>query len=277
MWETLIITPFTNALLFIYTIFGQNFGIAIILFTILIRLITHPLMVSQIKGSTAMQSLQSDPRYKEIQEKYKDNREKLAQEQSALMKELGVNPFASCLPLLIQFPLIIGLYQSLYKAMANTPLDMLTLTRHLYPFMDITRILPINNQFLWMDLSQPERLYLPFLSFGIPVMAIIVMATTYIQSKLLAPPPSDNPKDQAAMMSNMMNLYMPFLMGYMGLTLASGLSLYFIVSNLIGILQYALLGKANWKNLLPKPRQARAVEPAQTQVKKAVKANRGKK
>jgi YidC/Oxa1 family membrane protein insertase len=75
MWDTIIITPFTNALLFIYTIFGQNFGIAIILFTILIRVITHPLMVSQIKGGTAMQELQSNPRYKEIQEKYKDNKE----------------------------------------------------------------------------------------------------------------------------------------------------------------------------------------------------------
>jgi YidC/Oxa1 family membrane protein insertase len=272
MWDTIIITPFTNALLFIYTIFGQNFGIAIILFTILIRLVTHPLMVSQIKGGTAMQELQSNPRYKEIQEKYKGDKEKLAQEQAALLKELGVNPFSSCLPLLIQFPLIIGLYQSLYKAMANTPMDMLGLTRQLYPFMDINRILPINNQFLWMDLSQPERLILPFLSFGIPIMAIVVMATTYVQSKLLTPA-SANPKDQTAMMGNMMNLYMPFLMGYMGLTLASGLSLYFIVSNLIGILQYAMLGNANWKNLLPKPRLAPAAEPE----KKIVKANRGKK
>ena len=175
MWDTLIIIPFTNALLFIYTVVGQNFGVAIILFTLLIRIVTHPLMVSQIKGGQAMQELQSNPRYKEIQEKYKGDKEKLAQEQAALLKELGVNPFGSCLPLLIQFPLIIGLYQSLYKAMANTPLDLFTMTRHLYPFLDITRILPINNQFLWMDLSQPERLVLNFLPFGIPIMAIVVI------------------------------------------------------------------------------------------------------
>lgn len=255
MWDTIIINPFTNVLLLIYTYAGQNFGVAIILFTLLVRLITHPLMISQIKGGQAMQELQSNPRYKELQEKYKDNREKLAQEQAALIKELGINPFGSCLPLLIQFPIIIGLYQSLYKAMANTPYDLLLLSRHLYTFLDISKILPLNNQFLWMDLSQPERLYLPFITFGIPVMAIIVMATTYVQSKLLSPV-SANPKDQTAMMTNMMNLYMPFLMGYMGLTLASGLSLYFIVSNLFSIGQYALLGKANWKNLLPKPRAA---------------------
>ena len=272
MWDTIIITPFTNALLFIYTIVGQNFGVAIIVFTILIRIITHPLMVAQIKGGTAMQELQSNPRYKEIQEKYKGDKEKLAQEQAALLKEMGVNPFSSCLPLVIQFPLIIGLYQSLYKAMASTPLDMLSLTRLLYPFMDINRILPLNTMFLWMDLSQPERLYIPGVPFGIPVMAILVMVTTYIQSKLLTPA-STNSNDQTAMMGNMMNLYMPLLMGYMGLTLASGLALYFIVSNLIGILQYAMLGKANWKNLIPKSKSASTTESE----KKIVKNNRGKK
>jgi YidC/Oxa1 family membrane protein insertase len=251
IWNTLIITPFTNVLLFIYNVVGQNFGVAIILFTILIRLITHPLTVAQIKGTTGMQKLQTDPRYKEMQEKYKNDKEGMAKAQMDLYKELGINPFASCLPLIIQFPLIIGLYQSLYKAMANTPLDMLVLSRHLYSFIDLTKIIPINNQFLWMDLSQPERAYLPFLpAVGIPILAIIVMATTYVQSKLMTPP-STNPKDQSAMMGNMMNLYMPFLMGYMGLTLASGLSLYFIVSNVISVVQYAALGKVNWKNIIP--------------------------
>jgi YidC/Oxa1 family membrane protein insertase len=251
MWDTLIITPFTNVLLFIYNVVGQNFGVAIILFTILIRLVTHPLTVAQIKGTTGMQKLQTDPRYKEMQEKYKNDKEGMAKAQMDLYKELGINPFASCLPLIIQFPLIIGLYQSLYKAMANTPLDMLVLSRHLYSFIDLTKIIPMNNQFLWMDLSQPERAYLPFLpAVGIPILAIIVMATTYVQSKLMTPP-SANPKDQSAMMANMMNLYMPFLMGYMGLTLASGLSLYFIVSNVISVVQYAALGKVNWKNIIP--------------------------
>jgi YidC/Oxa1 family membrane protein insertase len=101
-----------------------------------------------------------------------------------------------------------------------------------------------------MDLGQPERLNLPFLPFGIPILAILVVISTYVQSKLIQPP-SSNPKDQTAMMGNMMNIYMPFFMGYLALTLASGLSLYFLVSNLIGIGQYAMLGKVNWNNLIP--------------------------
>jgi YidC/Oxa1 family membrane protein insertase len=133
MWDALIITPFVNVLLFIYNLVGQNFGLAIVLFTILIRLITHPLMVRQIKGAKAMQELQKNEKWLKIQEKYKNDREKLAQEQMALYRELGINPFASCLPTLIQFPIIIGLYQSLIIALASTPIELLNLIRHIYP------------------------------------------------------------------------------------------------------------------------------------------------
>lgn len=251
MWDALIITPFTNVLLFIYQVTGQNFGIAIILFTILIRLVTHPLTVQQMKGTTGMQKLQTDPRFKEMQEKYKGDKEKLSQEQMKLYKELGINPFASCLPMVIQFPIIIGLYQTIIQAMSTTPLDMLRLSRHIWPqLLDINAVIPLNSNFLWMQLGQPERLIIPFLNFGIPILAVVVMITTYMQSKLLTPP-SANPNDQTSQMTGMMNLYMPFFMGYLALTLASGLSLYFVVSNVVGILQYAILGKANWKSLIP--------------------------
>lgn len=251
MWDAIIITPFINVLLFIYQMVGGNFGIAIILFTILIRLITHPLMVSQIKGSQGMQDLQKNPRWIEAQEKYKNDKEKLAQEQMAIYKELGVNPFGTCLPMLIQFPIIIGLYQAVIQAMANTPLDLLKLVRHVYPgFLNVANLVPLNNRFLWMDLGQPERVFIPGLAFGIPVLAVLVVVTTYVQSKLMSPAGA-NPNDQASQMSGIMNLYMPVFMGWLAYTLASGLSLYFVVSNLVGILQYALLGKANWKNLIP--------------------------
>ena len=249
IWDTVIITPFMNVLLFIYNLVGQNFGIAIILFTILIRVITHPLMVQQIKGTQGMQDLQKNEKWKAIQEKYKGDKEKLAQEQMALYKELGISPFASCLPMLIQFPVIIGLYQVIIQAMANTPYDLLKLARHIYPgFLDAAKLIPLNNEFLWMNLGQPERVNI--FGFGVPLLAILVVITTYVQSKLLTPP-STTPNDQSSQMTGMMNLYMPIFMGWLAWTLASGLSLYFVISNLFGILQYALLGKANWKSLLP--------------------------
>lgn len=252
IWNLIIIQPFTNVLLFIYTLVAHNFGIAIILFTCLIRLITHPLMVQQIKGAKAMQNLQKDKRYIEMQKKYKDDKEKLAQEQMKLYQELHISPFASCLPTLIQFPIIIGLYQSVVLALSSTPIELVNLTRHVYPWLlKVADLIPLNSHFLWMDLGAPERLNLPFLSFGIPVLAIVVVISTYMQSKMMTPPGSGNPGDQSAMIGNMMNVYMPFLMGYLAWTLASGLSLYFVVSNLIGIGQYAMLGQLNWRNIIP--------------------------
>lgn len=248
MWEAIIIQPFVNVLLFIYSLVG-NVGIAIILFTLLIRLVTHPLMVQQIKGAQAMQSLQTDKRYIEMQQKYKTDKERLAQEQMKLYKELKINPFASCLPLLIQFPIIIGLYQSLQIAVVTSPLELLKLSQNLYPgFLSLSNLIPLNSQFLWMEMGLPERL--PVFGIGIPVLAILVVITTYMQSKLMATPNPD-PKSQTSMMTGMMNIYMPFLMGWMAFTLSSGLALYFVVSNVIGIGQYALLGKVNWSNLIP--------------------------
>ncbi|MGE5642664.1 MAG: YidC/Oxa1 family membrane protein insertase, partial [Byssovorax cruenta] len=105
MWD-LFISLFTSVLLWIYDIVGHNFGIAIILFTILIRIVTWPLNAQQMKGATAMQNLQSDKEWQDIQKKYAKDKEKLAQEQMRIYRERGINPFGSCLPTLIQFPII---------------------------------------------------------------------------------------------------------------------------------------------------------------------------
>jgi len=246
MWDLLIINPMINILLLIYS-FVANFGIAIILFTLLIRLVTHPLTVQQIKSGQKMQDMQKSKQYQEIQKKYKDDKTKLQQEQMKLYQEMGISPFGSCLPMLLQFPIIIGLYQAIIRVLGGTPVQLLDLYGRTYPFIPIDRLIPINQQFLWMDLSQPERIYI--FGIGIPLLAIIVVVTTFMQSKLMTP--TSQPGEQGAQMTKAMNLYMPLLMGYLALTFAAGLSLYFIASNVITILQYAIMGKVNWRNLLP--------------------------
>jgi len=246
MWDLIIIEPMLNTLLWIYSVLG-NFGIAIILFTILVRLITHPLTVQQLKGTQKMQEFQKSKEWQALQKKYKDDKQKLQQEQMSLYKEMGINPLSSCLPTLIQFPIIIGLYQSIIRALAVSPLPLVGLYKNLYAFIDVSKLLPVNSDFLWMDLSQPERLYI--MGIGIPVLAVVVVVTTYMQSKLMTP--TAQPGEQGAQMTQMMNLYMPLLMGYLALTFASGLALYFVTSNLVTIGQYAAMGKLEWRNLLP--------------------------
>src|SRR5512144_2372835 len=196
MWE-FFISLFVNTLLWIYDAIGHNFGVAIILFTILIRLITWPLNAQQLKGAQAMQELQSDKDWQEIQKKYAKDKEKLAQEQMRIYRERGINPFGSCLPTLIQFPIIIALYQSITRALAVTPLGLLQLSRSgsAFSFLDIRSLIPLNSHFLWMDLGRPESVAI--FGFALPTLAVIVALTTYIQSKLTLPA-STTPGDQSA-------------------------------------------------------------------------------
>ena len=248
VWNTLIMHPMLNSLLWIYGILG-NFGLAIIVFTIVVRLITHPLTVQQLKSTSKMQEFQQSKEWQALQKKHKDNKQQLQQEQMKLYQEMGINPFSSCLPTLIQFPIIIGLYQSIMRALASAPIPMEKLYNNLYSITNVSKLLPVDQNFLWMNLGQPERLYLFGLSFGIPVLAILVLITTYMQSKLMTP--VSQPGEQGAQMTQAMNLYMPLFMGYLALTFASGLALYFVASNLVTIGQYALMGKLNWNNLMP--------------------------
>jgi YidC/Oxa1 family membrane protein insertase len=142
-------------------------------------------------------------------------------------------------------------------ALAATPLGLLQLARSVYSFLDASLLIPLNSKFLWMDLARPEGIPLPgglaigFLPYGFPTLAIIVAITTYMQTKVTMPPSSGGPGDQGAAMSNMMSVYMPLLLGYFALTFASGLAVYFITSNVLGIIQYASMGRVNWRNLLP--------------------------
>lgn len=246
MWD-FFISIFVNVLIWIYDVVGHNFGLAIILFTILIRIVTWPLNAQQMKGAAAMQELQNDKDWQAIQKKYAKDKEKLAQEQMRVYREKGINPFGSCLPTLIQFPIIIALYQSIIRALASTPLDLLKLSRSI-SLPNVADLIPLNSKFLWMDLGRPESVLI--FGFALPTLALVVAITTYIQAKLTMPA-AGNPGDQAAAMSGMMSIYMPLLLGWFAITFASGLSIYFITSNVLGIIQYALQGKANWNNLIP--------------------------
>jgi len=259
MWDTIVINPFINVLLFIYNLIGQNFGIAIILFTILIKLIIHPLTVKQIKSTKALTELQQDPEWLEMQKKYKNDKNKLAEVQMDFYKKKGISPFSSCLPMMIQLPIIIGLYQAIIQTMGNAPLQLINLVLRISPWLsnvfkfvpwldEPISLIPLNSQFLWMDLGKPERLFIPGVSFGIPILTILVVITSFLQNKLMSPPSND---PQSQQMTGMMNIYMPLLMGWFAYSFASGLALYFLVTNIVTIFQYGLLGKLNFGNLLP--------------------------
>ncbi|HUV52579.1 MAG TPA: YidC/Oxa1 family membrane protein insertase, partial [Dehalococcoidia bacterium] len=130
LWDNILLEPILNFLILLSKGLLGNFGIAIIVLTIIIRIISYPLMVRQLKSSRAMQAIQ--PKMKELQKKYAKDKQKLSAETMKLYKEHGVNPIGCVGPMLIQFPIWIALYQAVIQALAYTPENLLGLSERLY-------------------------------------------------------------------------------------------------------------------------------------------------
>ena len=245
IWTVLILQPMLNALLLLYNVLGGQFWLAIIVFTIIIRLVMTPLMLPQQRSAKKMQELQ--PKLKELQKKYGKDRERYSQEQMKLYKEAGVNPMGGCLPMLVQFPIWIGLYQSIIQALGYQPLQLLSLSKNIYPFLDsLWSAVPLNRYFLGMDLAlTPQQL--GGLTYALP---ILVAFTSWLQTRMTTPASSDG---QAAGMGQSMTMMMPLMFGFFSLNFSTGLSLYFIISNIIGIITQGFIsgweGLLFWKNL----------------------------
>jgi YidC/Oxa1 family membrane protein insertase len=231
-----ILNPFVTVLAFLYSILNNEVVLAIVVLTIVIRLLTYPLTAAQQRSSRKMQELQ--PKLKKLQEKHKNDREKLSQVQMQLYKEHGVNPFGGCLPLLIQFPILIGLYQAIIFALAATPFQLVDLSnRLLIPGLD--GLVPLNNMWLGMDLTLPPTTNPQYAL----VLPLLVLITTWLQSKMTMAAPAPESKDgdqgnQAQAMTRSMTTIMPLMFGFFSLSFSVGLSIYFIVSNLVGIFRY---------------------------------------
>ncbi len=245
MWDTFIINPLINALLFLYRLLGGNFGLAIIVFTILIRLITYPLTASSTKSMKKMQELQGSKEWKDLAKKYAKDKEKMQAEQMKLLQASGANPLGGCLPMLIQLPIMIGLYQSILNVIPATPLQLYSFSQRVYTFFP-TALIPLSKSFLWMNLAQPEHLTIPGLPFAIPVLAILVLITSWVSQRII---PMMTTDAQSAQTNLIMNVFMVLLFTNISLSLASGLSLYFVTTNLLTIVQYMMMGRVAWRQV----------------------------
>ena len=246
MWD-LIINPFVTALTAFYALFGQNIVLAIVVLTIIIRMLTYPLLARQQASMKKTQALQ--PELTKLKEKYKDDREKLSQAQMELYREHGVNPLGGCLPLLIQFPILIGLYQAIFFAIASTPFQLVDLPERLL-FSGFDHLIPIESTWLGMDLTNPPTPPLnPVYALALP---LLVMGTTWLQSKFSmstsqqnrnSNDKKDDAPSQTQAMTQSMTTIMPIMFGFFALSFSVGISIYFIVSNAVGIFQYSPFGK----------------------------------
>ncbi len=243
IWDLIILSPMINVLIVVSGALFNNFGLSIIVLTIIVRGLTAPLNIKQVRSTKALQELQ--PKMSELQQKFGKDKQKLAQEQMRLYKESGVNPAGCMLPMLVQLPIWIALFQSIIRVLAVVPEDFLKLAGHLYAsWPQVFSLVPLNSRFLWLDLAVPDK-YL--------MLPILVGGTMWLQQKMVTPKTGD-PKQQAQ--SQMMLWIMPLMFAFLTMQFPSGLALYWVISNVISIvMQYFITG--GWGGLV-----SSAVKPA---------------
>jgi len=243
LFNEVLYRPLFNGLIFLYNIIPwHDFGLAIILLTLIIRLILYPLNQKAIKSQKALAVLQ--PQIKEIQNKFKNERVKQSQALMELYKTNKINPASGCLPLLIQLPILIALYQVFWNGLKPESLKMI------YAF--ISRPEVINPWFLGLvDLSKSNW-----------PMAILAGALTYVQSKMMTPlqSPTSQPGDFSSMFSKQMLYFMPLFTVFIAWKLPAGLTLYWIAITLFGILQQYLVMRKTTRSVVPSERSERGIQ-----------------
>lgn len=202
IWDRFFVYPLSQIIIYLAELFNDNYGWAIIVVTILIRIVILPLMIKQTKNARAMQELQ--PEIEKLREKYsaKDQRtqQKLQQEMMALFQERGINPLAGCLPILIQMPILIALYHAIMRTEEIS-----------------------GHTFLWLALDAPDPYY---------ILPIIAGITTFIQQKMMmVSSMADNPQMQVMLYT------MPIMIFIFAIFFPAALTLYWVVGNIFMIAQ----------------------------------------
>lgn len=268
IFDLLLINPFLNALIFIYHLLDAAkipgaLGFSIIILTLVIRLALWPLTTSQLKSTKKMAELK--PHLDRIKKEHGSDKVRHQQEISSLYKEHGINPLAGCLPLLLQIPIFIALYQVLIKFVSLNSNELVnSINEKIYiASLRLTEI--PNTNFFGLNLAtKPDEW--SSVGFLILLVPIITGALQFVQSKMLIPQNDQKTKrpekkegkskesmeDTMASMQSQMALIMPFMIAFFSYTLQSGLALYWNTFTIIGIVQqYKILGAGSLNKYLP--------------------------
>jgi len=228
-FNTILYRPLLNALVLLYQyIPGHDFGVAVIVLTILIKFLFYPLGVKAIKSQKALSGLQ--PKIKEIQEKYKDNKEQQTKEIMGLYKKEKINPFSGCLPLLIQLPVLIALYRVFWHGLQPEQMVLL------YGFVTAPGIID-STFFGIIDLANPNV-----------AVAFLAGIFQFIQVKMTAPKPKEGKKQDssfAGQMQKQMQYFMPAFMVLILFRLPSAIGLYWLTTTLFTIIQQYVILKSD--------------------------------
>jgi YidC/Oxa1 family membrane protein insertase len=225
IFTLILLNPMINFLVILNNVLFGSFGLAIIAFTIVIRLVTFPLTMRQLHSTRSMQGIQ--PRIQEINKKFSDPKRR-QEEVMKVYKEAGVNPIGCLGPMLLQFPVLIALYSAVRLALATAPEALERLSGHLYSWSYIQHAAPLRDHFLGIDLRVGT-------AGGIAgyVLVFLVGLTTWAQTKTTVSPTTMD--DKARAQQQMMAYMMPLMFAFFALNFPAGVSLYWVVNSLVGI------------------------------------------
>lgn len=263
-FDIILINPILNIMVAIYQLLTvlhvpSALGFSIVLLTIVIRVILYPFMHQSLKQQKKMQQL--TPHLNKLKEKHKNDAKRLQMEQMALFQQHGVNPAAGCLVMIIQIPILIGLYNVLLRAVRSTSLN--DINNRLY-----VEGLKLHNMwdtsFFGLSLAHTPAQLLPKVGFGILIVAVITGALQLIQSKMMMAPASSMPKpekktaepDFATAFQTQSMYLLPLMVGFFSYSLPFGLSLYWNTLTIFGIIQQYIIsgwgGLVDWLPFLNK-------------------------
>ena len=236
----LLLQPMLNGLVFLYSVLFESMALAIIALTVIVRVAFYPLTLKQLRSSARMQSLQ--PQMQDIRARFKDNPQLQQRETMKLYREAGINPIGCLGPMVVQFPIWIGLYWAIIKGLGNLPGSFVYLSQRLYSWLPVGgEALPLNTDVWWitgtLDLSAPDPT---------PLLPLLVAASTWAQQRIMQPPAMS---DQQRQQQQIMLFIFPIMLGFLAFTFPSGLAIYWMVSNLITIGMQGFI--SGWGNLLP--------------------------
>lgn len=233
-WDGVFLKPLANLLIFLTNIVpGHDLGVAIIILTIIIRLILYPLSKKAIQNQRAMQAFQ--PELDRIKEKYKNDKDKQTKETLAFYQKHKINPLSSCLPLIIQMPILIALYWVFRYASFGT------IEHLLYPFVHMPSSLTI--KFLGVvDLSKPEVYVFPILAGASQFyQSWMILGQAKKDEKRMGLKEKKGPQNTATMITKQMNYIFPIVTVMIAIKLSSAIVLYWIITNLFSILQQYII------------------------------------
>lgn len=254
--------PLANGLILFYNIFWHNLGLATILFSAFLFLITRPLSKPQIDSMKKMREIQ--PFVDKLKKKYGSDKMAFSKAQAELYKQKGINPGAGCIFQILQLVILIAFYQVFASSLSNNTGAIATLNSHLYSGLRIASNATLNTNFLYLNISKPDLFNVPGLPIGIPgVFLILATISQFLSIKVTAPfieaekkvvkTTKNETDDMQLAMSSSMMYTVPLMTLYFGYRFPSGLALYWLVFSLGTVWQQVSVN--GWGSLTPSLRR----------------------